>query len=600
MKKHITLLIILFSLIPVSILAQDKIYSLAVKEHDIEMAVHSALKPYLNKGDYIVKVRIKGSRATERIRKPAATPVTSTGNELPGFEAEEVTRQTNITDIIGDTYWKIDRIQVDMIMHKTISSSVDTYIRKTVPVIAELDPNRGDIFKFDPITPISQEEDPANLSKEEKARVLDKGPLYFEQTLKEWIYLGLFVFLLLFVIVMIWRFFKMKGNLTSLVDAIEGDDQAYPKNETQALLSELQKVKDDRLKKQEEQLSEELLRGENDKISQDIITQLVGRSDFTEQIVEEYGGSKDGVDKITKLIAILGPNISRKIFADAFGREQYLKLEDISLDIFVKPNEEKELLREVQKVLFTKQLLKPENKTQDPFKFLYELSNDQITLLVKPEATKIKALILSRLNSVIASDIIARLPKEERGQVVVLLGKMQELPGEVLEKVAYDLAAKAQRVPDSDAASFDGVNMVVDVMGDAGPEIRNDIINSLRVSDRKLSTRVENKFFLFDSIPVVPQDILSAVVRKLPTEEVITAITGTSKQLQEKVILCFPIKIRRTLVASLKSQTPEPDAIRKARKLIIREMQVMGEAKRIDLRKILSDWEKVSSSKSSA
>ena len=285
---------------------------------------------------------------------------------------------------------------------------------------------------------------------------------------------------------------------------------------------------------------------------------------------------------------------------DALGKEQYLKLEEIALDIFVKPNEEKELLREIQKVLFTKQLLKPENKTQDPFKFLYELSNDQITFLIKPEPTKIKAIILSRLNSVVTSDIIARLPKEERGQVVVLLGKMQELPGEVLEKVAYNLAAKAQHVPDSEAASFDGVNMVVDVMGDAGPEIRNDIINSLRVSDRKLSTKVENKFFLFDSIPVVPQEILSAVVRKLPTEEVIKAITGTSKQLQEKVILCFPIKIRRTLVASLKSQTPEPDAIRKAKKMIIKEMQLMGEANRVDLRKILSDWEKVSSSKSSA
>lgn len=600
MKKHITLLIVLFSLIPVSVMAQDKIYSLAVKEHDIEMAIHSALNPYLDKGDYIVKARIKGSRATERIKKQSTTPTRSTGNELPGFEIEEQSAQTDISDIIGDTYWKIDKIQVDMIMHKTISSSVDTYIRKTVPVIAELDPNRGDIFKFEPITPKSQEEDPANLTKEEKAQVLSEEPAYYGLTWKEWIYLGLFVFLLLFVMVMLWRFFKMKKNLTSLVDAIEGDDQAYPKNETQELLTELQKVKEDRLKKQEEQLSEDLLKEENDKISQDIITQLVGRSDFAEQIVEEYGNSKEGIDKITKLISILGPNISRKIFADVFGKEQYLKLEEISLDIIVKPNEEKDLLREIQKVLFTKQLLDPENKTQDPFKFLYELSSDQVTFLIKPEPAKIKAIILSRLNSVVASEIIARLPKEERGQVVVLLGKMQELPGEVMEKVAYDLAAKAQRVPDSDAASFDGVNMVVDVMGDAGPEVRNDIIKSLRVSDRQLSTRVENKFFLFDSIPVVPQEILSAVVRKLPTEEVIKAISNASKQLQEKVILCFPLKIRRTLVASLKSQSPEPDTIRKARKLIVREMQLMGEAKRLDLRKVLSDWEKVSSSKSSA
>ncbi len=65
---------------------------------------------------------------------------------------------------------------------------------------------------------------------------------------------------------------------------------------------------------------------------------------------------------------------------------------------------------------------------------------------------KIKAIILSRLNSMAASSIITRLPKEERGKVVLLLGSMKELPSEIAEKIAIDLAAKAQYIPESDAA----------------------------------------------------------------------------------------------------------------------------------------------------
>ena len=111
---------------------------------------------------------------------------------------------------------------------------------------------------------------------------------------------------------------------------------------------------------------------------------------------------------------------------------------------------------------------------------------------------------------------------------------------------------------------------------------------------------MESRFFLFDSIPVVPEEILTAVVRRLPPEEVITAIGGASKQLQEKVILCFPQKIRRALVGALKAQKPDVETIKDKRRKFVLEMQKMGEEKRVDLRKVHAAWEKISSKRSSA
>ena len=588
----------LISFLSPLLMAQEKIYSLTVKEQDIENAIHTAISPFLERGDYVLKVRVEGKKEVERIRKEEPREIISESiDPLPGFELEDSISQPKITEIVGDSYWRIEKIRIDLIIHKELTSSLYEYIEKTVKAISGFDAGRGDILNLDPIPPkIGIEE---QLEKKRKQELLSELE-YYGFTLREWIYLGVFLGLIFLIVYLIWKLSRMKGNLATLIDTIEGKGIQEQADDMEDTIKVLKKAKQDRLKKQEEHLGSELIREENEKIVQDIISQLIGRQDFAEQIVKEYGGDKQGVEKIAKLIAILGPNVSRKLFSEPMGKKQYLKLENMAEEIELKAEEEKSLLREIQKVLFTKQLMVPEEKSLDSFAFLYKLTPDQIVYLVKSEPVKIKAIVLSRLNSITASSIITRLPKEERGKVVLLLGNMKELPSEIASRIAVNLAAKARYLPESDAARFNGINMLVDVISEIGAEERNDIIASLRVSDRKLSGEVEKRFFLFDSIPVVPKEILTAVVRRLPSEDVITAIYGSSKQLQEKVILCFPQKIRRTLVGVLKAQKPDAETIKEKRRRFTLEMQKMSTENRVDLRKILSDWEKIRSERSSA
>ena len=594
-------LVFLIALFSKCLAAQEKIYSLTVKEADIENAIHTAISPFLRRSDYVLKVRLQGKKEVERIRKEGPHEIVSEPlDPLPGFEPEDDIPQPKITEIVGDRYWRIERQKIDLIIHKELTPSLYEYIEKTAKAISGFDAARGDILNLDPILPKTLPEDPLSQAKTEKDEKLETAEKFYGFTQREWIYLCIFLALVLLIGYLMWKGNRMKRNLSTLVETIEDEGMQEQTNAVEDSISALKKAQQERMRKQEEQLGAELLRDENDKIARDIISQLIGRQDFAGQIVEEYGKDKQGVEKIARLIAILGPNVSRKLFSEPMEKERYLKLENMAEELEIKPEEERELLREIQKALFAKQLLVPEEKSLDPFSFLYRLTPDQIAFLINPEPIKMKAIVLSRLNSVTASSIITRLPKEERRKVVLLLGKMKELPSEIADKVAFGLAAKAQYIPDGDAAKFDGINMLVDVIGESGAEVRSDIISSLRVSDRKLSSEVESRFFLFDSIPVVPEEILTAVVRRLPPEEVITAIGGASKQLQEKVILCFPQKIRRALVGALKAQKPDVETIKDKRRKFVLEMQKMGEEKRVDLRKVHAAWEKISSKRSSA
>ena len=61
---------------------------------------------------------------------------------------------------------------------------------------------------------------------------------------------------------------------------------------------------------------------------------------------------------------------------------------------------------------------------------------------------------------------------------------------------------------------------------------------------------------------------------------------------REKVILCFPEKIRRTLISSLKAQKPTIKEAKAKQKQIVVEMQNMAKNDRVDLRKIQEAWNK--------
>ncbi len=595
MKRILIFATVILSLMHPQLHAQDKIYSLDLKEHEYELAIQKALNPYLDSSDYVVKVRLIGQRQDERVTpKDQSVRIKSSGEELPGFEFETPIAETRITDVIGNQYWTIQQMKIDLVVHKELSESVAKYIDKTVRIITGLDESRGDVFIFDPIVPQSIEEEKA--AKEVgKDGVVEKE--YYGLTRREWIYAALGVLFLLIVLFLIWKLTRMRQNLNALEEAIEEGHIFDKEPETQAAIDEMEKEREERLAQQEELLKQSILKDKNEKTLQDIITKLLGRKDWCRQLYEEFSDSKQNVDKFARFIAVLGPSPARNLFSGVMGDDNYLELEKIAEEVKKDPDADNQILTEIQKILFTKTLTSPEESDFDPFSFLKELTTGQVGFLIKDEPVKIKAIVLTQLSSDASASILEKIPKEQRGKVIQQLGNMSELPLELAEKVAYNLADKAKDIPGDSTIGFDGVDMVVDLISESGANTRKDMINSLRVSDRNLSEKVESRFFLFDSIPVVPREVLTEVVRKLPPEDVIIAVVGCSKQLQEKVIMCFPEKNRRTLVASLKSQRPTVEVIHEKQKLIIRAMQNMARENKVDLRKIQAAWEKATARK---
>ena len=616
--------IILFLLNPdLSLEAQERVKSLSVRQFEIEEAIRNGLKYYLDTKDYVLRVKLFGEERS----------IGSIADEaLPGFG------QLNDPVGSGAKYWEITRMRVDLVMHKEVSPSVNTYIGEIVPILSGLDYERGDELIFVPILPSDPlpeevgdpssaglpdpmakalpEDDPKDKevvlqsgeqSEEQDGESLDEEPFWLRMSDIEIILAGMLLLLILLFFWVLWKLRKFKAISTGqegfpALMPPQSETPQLPSSDNQGFAS----IADTNAKllnsneNNENQLNDAVLIADNERLIQEIIKQMIGRDDWKQELVQEMSRDKQSMDMLTQLIAILGMSTSRKLFSGTIPQNTYLDLEKLAEEASSSPEEENEMLKDIQKFFLTKQLTDPEQNKSNPFSFMDELSTSQIGFLVKDEPAKIKAFIFGRLESDEAAELLRDLSKDERTQVALELGKLHELPLELVEKIGYNLAEKARHVPDDGTVGVDGIKFIADVLGDLDNTTREELVKGLRTSDIKLSENIESHCFIFESIPVVPKDILLEVVRKLQPDDVITAISGTTSKIKEAAIMCFPEKSRPALVSSLKTKSPDSEEIRAARKLFVQSMRDMSDAGRLNLQEVNTKFTQESTQTESA
>ena len=587
--SSLPLLLILCSTI---VSASERVKSMNIRQFEIEESIRNGLKYYLEPSDYVLRVKLFGDERAASVANEA----------LPGFGQLGLDQFGK-----GEKFWEISRMRVDLVMHKEVSPSVNSYIGEIVPILSGLDYERGDEFVFVPIIPNLPEiqpdlEKPNGADPEtkeepqtaEKALAKIESPEEHQEEKPFWQTLGTFEWilggiLLLLLLLLIWTLFSISRLRAR---EVETQNQIRDLKDTPTLpvrmAREEKAVQDKMQQDRQDRVQTALVRDENERVLQEIVKNLVGRPDWSRELIQEMTRDKKSMDQLATLIAVMGPEASRSLFRNQMTEQAYMDLEQLAKEAGPNSDDTAEVLKNIRMFLLTKQFLSPEQSFVDPFGFMKSLSSSQISFLLKNEPARIKAIVMARLDTGKAATILQTLSRDERTQVAVELGRMHEMPMELVEKVGFNLAEKARNVPDENSIAVNGVRFVADVLSDSDPVTRQELINGLRVSDQKLSEDVESSCFIFESIPVVPNDVLKEVVRQLPPDDVITAISGATKEIKEAVILCFPEQSRKALISSLKSKTPEKEEVRTARRKFVDSMREMADAERVNLRDVNS------------
>tara|TARA_Y100001970_G_scaffold199880_1_gene243096 strand:- start:2208 stop:4118 length:1911 start_codon:yes stop_codon:yes gene_type:complete len=619
-KRLISILLFFFVLnffgFNFSIFSQERVKSLGVRQFEIEEAIRNGLKYYLEPKDYVLRVKLFGEERA----------VSMANETLPGFG--QLNDSTNST---GAKYWEIKRMRVDLVMHKEVSPSVNTYIGEIVPILSGLDYERGDEFIFVPILPSEsfpeKYETPSNQTNDfpdpmakaigeessttqemtkpddgvispEEDKILEEEPFWLRMSDIEKILAATLIILILLFFWVLWKLKKIKDisiekkGLPALMPPEQTPQLPSSSQEglVPAVPDQFEKILGKKNSNDDDHINDVLLNEENERLIQEIIKQLIGREDWKQELVHEMSRDKQSMEMLTQLIATFGMTTSRKLFSGTIAQNTYLDLEKLSQEANPSQDESNAVLKDVQKFLLTKQLTDPEQSTTNPFGFMDELTTSQIGFLIKDEPAKIKAFVIVRMESEEAAELFRDLPKDERTNVALEMGKLHDLPLELVEKIGYNLAEKARKVPDEDTVGVDGIKFIADVLSDLDNNTRDELINGMRTTDVKMSEDIESNCFIFESLPEVPKDILQEIVRKLQPDTVITAISGSTSKVKESAIMCFPEKSRAALVSSLKTKTPSSEEIRNARKMFTESMRQMVDAGRLDLKEVNTNF----------
>lgn len=626
---QILLIVMCLCLGSLSTFAQERVLSLKQRQYEIEESINNVLRHYLKPQDYVLKVMLQGDQSGQGFFPESTleeiSPITE---ELPGFSNPPELQSATKQKIMKDPFLEVTQVRVDLILHKEISPSVSMYIIEIIPLLSGLDPQRGDQFNFIPIrpnepfpigaetiggidseialpaeqgieTPDSEKAIEATEEQEkaiEESLISEEVATDFADTLssftpQEWIFLAILLLLIIFFLFVLIFLFKIQRSAQELIKKNKEPSVESNLLSQQIPLEKIEESRKSLLEKQEQQVGEIVLSEENSRLLNEIIKQLVGREDWIQDFVQEMSKNKESSESFTKLIAMMGPETARRLFVKPMGHATYLELEHEANQLTPTPEEINTILKNIRTYLLTQHLVSPESSEADPFVFLKNLSANQIGFLVKDEPIKIKAIVISRLKSEMAAEIMTKLNRNDQTKLMVQLGHMEELPLDLVEQVAYTLARKAQRVPDDNTVSVNGLELIVDVLDDSNQNTRKNLINGLRASDQKLSKQVESLSFVFESIPVVPQDVLTEVVRRMTSDDVITAISTASTKIQRAVILCFPERNRQAIIAAMKARHATLEDIRARRKTFVRAMRQMAEAEKVDLRKVNEAYE---------
>ena len=83
-------------------------------------------------------------------------------------------------------------------------------------------------------------------------------------------------------------------------------------------------VQDKMQQDRQDRVQTALVRDENERVLQEIVKNLVGRPDWSRELIQEMTRDKQSMDQLATLIAVMGPEASRSLFRNQMTEQAYI------------------------------------------------------------------------------------------------------------------------------------------------------------------------------------------------------------------------------------------------------------------------------------
>ena len=225
------------------------------------------------------------------------------------------------------------------------------------------------------------------------------------------------------------------------------------------------------------------------------------------------------------------------------------------------------------------------DEPKKPFSFLSDLTDEQLVALLSSETPRVIAITLAQLESEKRMLVLNRISEEEKGQVLLSIGNLDDVPLEAIVQIANKLQKKSKQLPKTVAFSRGGGKDLADLLGEMDAAEEEMFMQNLEQDNPALAEQVKKYRITFESIfEIFPDNLLRDLMNAVDLDAVSMALKGIEQSITDKVIGVLPKK-KQAMFEPVEGAVPKRD-VDEARKSIVsaaKQMERDGAFKLEDL-----------------
>ena len=224
-----------------------------------------------------------------------------------------------------------------------------------------------------------------------------------------------------------------------------------------------------------------------------------------------------------------------------------------------------------------------ESKELDIWQSLAQTPEGVITALLMGERATTATYILSKLDSVVATKIIAALPRDRRNAALCgLVAPLDVTPltARVIEEAVGSVLKQAPKA----AADVGGRSRLAGIINGLDAPEAEDAMRALEQASPKDAAIVKTMLFSFNDLPRLSERARALLFDRASIDIVVMALRGTDADFRDSVLSSMPSRGRRLVEGELNSGAfAPPQDVAKARKAIAEIVLGMASRNEIEL-----------------
>ena len=166
---------------------------------------------------------------------------------------------------------------------------------------------------------------------------------------------------------------------------------------------------------------------------------------------------------------------------------------------------------------------------------LKAMGPDHLYELIRDEHPQTIAMILVNVSPEVASEILAELPDETRGEVGFRIATLDKVGTSMVDEVAKVFDEALYDSDDSANAVKGGADLMANILNDLDGFSGEVILEKIEENNEELAAAIKQKMFTFDDIVHVDNMGLQKVLRRVESQELARALKAASSDVKEKI-----------------------------------------------------------------